>query len=258
MTDMVLYADFGYPCCYLAGRGVDALADAGIVVDWRAVERKPQVSVLPRPAGVDERTEVNGELGAVAPLLLADSDFSSALPGLVPNTQAAVSAYAEAYGAGVAADARRLLLAAYWTEHADIGDPEVLRTRLVGPILRGHATSDPLQRFGYAVSTNRGPITTSAWRRIRSWREEWSQHGTDTLPTLIEDGQILTGAAAVLNRLADQIVRLGVKVNLDLPNPARYPQVRNRPSKQWISQVGGRWRHAWMDDQACVADDDLR
>ncbi len=247
MPDIVLYADFGYPCCYLASRGVDALAGAGVVVDWRAVERDPRLSVLPRPVGEAERAMVDHELSAAA-TVLADDDFSSNLPGHIPNTRAAVAAYAEAYGAGVADDVRRLLVEAYWTEHADIGNPEVLRTRLVGPFLRGHATSDPLRRFGYAVSMNRGPITTGAWLRIRRWREELSQLGTGTVPTLIEDGRVLSGAAAVVNHLADTISRLGVKVDSYPYDPTRYPRVPDRPSKQWISQVGGRWAYAWMDE----------
>jgi hypothetical protein len=90
----------------------------------------------------------------------------------VANTQAAVSAYAEAYGAGVADDVRRLLFALYWEDGVDIGNPNALRTPLAAPILRGSSLSDRLRRFGYAVSVARGPITTSAWRRIRAWRSE--------------------------------------------------------------------------------------
>ncbi|HEX6339011.1 MAG TPA: hypothetical protein VFZ85_18805 [Jiangellaceae bacterium] len=241
----VLYADFGFPCCCLAGRGVDALTAAGFEVDWRAVEREPRLTVSARPWGPDERAAVDAEFAIAAPLL-ADGALSSALPGVVPNTRAAVSGYAAAYEAGVAADVRRVLLEGYWVEHADIGDPEVLRTRLAGPLLRGNGSCEPMRRFGYAVSMNREPITTSAWRRVRSWRAEWLQLGTGTLPTLIDDGETVSGASAVLRRLVDHVVRLGAKVNPDHPDPARYPQIQERPSKHWISQVGGRWAHAWM------------
>lgn len=72
-----------------------------------------------------------------------------------------MSGYAEAYGAGVAEDVRRLLFRTYWIEDADIGDPRVLRTPLAGPILRG---TQPLIRYANRVmpsarSAGRSPPT---------------------------------------------------------------------------------------------------
>lgn len=99
------------------------------------------------------------------------------------NTRAAVSGYAEAFGIGVGNEVRRLLFDAYWTKGLDIGSPEVLRSLLASTIQKGTATSFSLRAAGYAVSTNRGPITVDAYRRIASWRESWLAI-TQTIPTL--------------------------------------------------------------------------
>lgn len=243
---LVAYADFGCPWCYVASRRVDALAAAGVEVDWRAVEADPRLPVSGRRLDPDERIAVKQELSTVAALLLPGEELPWALPSLVPKTEAAVSGYAEAYGAGVGADVRRLLFTAYWVDGVNIGDPEVLRTRLAGPILRGHSTAHPLCESGYAVSVSRGPITTSAWRRIRTWRDEWTRLGTGAVPTLVEDGEAPVTGEAALRRLEKEIIRVGAEVSLDLPDPARYPAVRVRPSKEWVSRVGGLWAHAWM------------
>jgi hypothetical protein len=126
----------------------------------------------------------------------------------VANTQAAISAYAEAYGAGVADDVRLLLFALYWEDGVDIGNPNALRTPLAAPILRGSSLSDPLRRFGHAVSVARGPITTSAWRRIRAWRSEWQQLGPhDTgapLDLLIDPLQRVRRPSLLLARLRER------------------------------------------------------
>lgn len=240
----VLYADFGYPCCYLAGRAVDALSSTGVEVDWRAVEHEPRLSKSPRPMADDDRALLTDEPAVWE--LLAPGEDPAAAPRTVPNTAAAVAGYAEAYGAGVADDARRLLLKAYWVDHANIGDPEVLRRLLAGPLLRGRSGCDAIQRFGFAVSANREPVTTGAWRRIRAWREEWEQLGTRALPTLVGEGGTVAGAADVVGRLAKLVQESGQLDPPNLPDPARFPQVRVRPGKQWVSMVGGRWAHAWM------------
>lgn len=242
---VVLYADFGFPCCYLAGRAVDALSGVGVAVDWRGVEREPRLSTSPRPVAEDERALLTGE-PAAAELLASDVEPAAATPNTVPNTRAAVAGYAEAYGAGVADDVRRLLLKAYWVDHANIGDPEVLRRLLAGPMLRGRSSSSALQRFGYAVSMNRGPVTTGAWRRIRGWRDEWERLGAGDLPVLVEGGATVSGAPDVVERLAKLVRDSGRETAPDFPDPARYRAVRLRPGKQWVSMVGGQWAYAWM------------
>lgn len=227
---MSVYGEFSCPYSYLASHRVDALAEVGVEVDWRAVERDPF-----RPS---RRAGVNiGDIEQrLAEVLLSGERLPWRVPAFVPNTEAAVAGYAEAYGAGVAAEVRRVLFAAYWIDGVDIGDPEVLRRRLAGPILRGHSTSLPLRDFGYAVSPSRGPITTGAWRRMRQWRARWAQLNATCTPVLLlddPDGDLPEGivaGAAALCRLSDEISRHGAALNPDLPDPTRYTTVPARPA----------------------------
>ncbi|MBO0849881.1 MAG: hypothetical protein J2P20_10500 [Pseudonocardia sp.] len=162
---------------------------------------------------------VRRELGGV---LLPGENLEWREPGFVPNTEGSVCGYAEAYGAGVAAEVRRVLFAAYWIDGADIGSLDVLRRRLAGPIPRGHSPSMPLRDFGYAVSPSRSPITTGAWLRIRDWREQWTRLGGPRLPALVRDGAAPDHGAEALRRLADEVARLDAPLNLELPDPELY------------------------------------
>jgi hypothetical protein len=214
---MIVYADFSCPYSYVASHRVDALAEVGVRVQWRAIEREPSLPVSGRPLSG------GGELASQLSEPLRPGERPPwRMPGFVPNTEAAVSGYAEACGAGVAEQVRRVLFDAYWVHGADIGSAEVLRRLLAGPIQRGHSTSFPLHDFGYAVSPSRGPITTKAWRRIRHWRAGWAALNLTRTPGLIADGgEILCGAAAV-DYLGEQVIHLGAPVNPVLPDPMSY------------------------------------
>lgn len=242
---LVVYGDFNCPWSYLASRRVDALASAGVDIEWRAVEHDPQLPVTGRAPDADEQIAIKNELAAVSELLLADEQLPLSEPQLIPKTEAAVAAFAEACGAGVANDVRRLLFAAYWVDGTNIGDPETLRKLLAGPLLRGRSGSVPLSEHGLAVTASGGPITTGAWRRVRDWRAAWNRLGSGVVPTLVEDGDAPITGAAALRRLAEEITRVGADLNPDLPDPARFPSIPDRPPKTWVSQVGGRWSHAW-------------
>ncbi|MBE1496273.1 hypothetical protein H4696_003373 [Amycolatopsis lexingtonensis] len=238
--NLIVYADFSSPLCYLTSGRVDALRGAGIDVDWRAVEDAPWLPVTGRRLDSDSRLTLEAELAETLDMLQPDEQLDWTMPDFVPKTEAAVVGYAEAYGAGVADDVRRLLFRAYWCRKADIGDPETLRNPLAGPILRGHSTSDPLRLYGYAVSTGRGPITTSAWRRIQAWQDEWSTIGAGALPVLVENGLPMSGPA-VPRHLTKMISQLSIPFSPELPEPERYPLPRVRPPKWWAAQTGGRW-----------------
>lgn len=243
---VVIYGDFSSLACYLASHRVDALASVGVRIGWRAVECAPRLPVTGRRLDATDRGKLAGDQAEVTGLLLPEEELPWRMPAIVPKTEAAVSGYAEAYGAGLGEDVRRLLFTAYWVEGADIGDPGVLRRLLAGPILRGHSAAEPLCRSGYAVSMNRGPITTSAWWRIRAWRTDWERRGTGVVPTLVEDGAPPVSGAEVLRWLGKEITWAGTKVNPGLPDPARYPTLAVRPAKQWVSRVGGPWARSWM------------
>lgn len=200
---VVVYGDFNCPYSLLASIRLDALAEAGADVDWRAVEHAPQLPVIGRRLDDAGRGELEAELADVRRLLRPGEEYPPTVPNLVPKTEAAVSAYGEAAGIGVGDDMRRLLFAAYWTNHVDIGSPEILRTLLAPVIRRGHSNAFPLQESGYAVSVNRGPITAGAYRRIGSWRDDWHAVGVATIPTLVCGSLVLAGVEA-LGWLAQQ------------------------------------------------------
>jgi len=144
---------------------------------------------------------------------------------------------------------RRLLFSAYWVNRANIGDPEVVRRLIPGAILRGHSTSDPLRRFGYAVSPSRGPITTGAHERIRDWQRERAELDVCGGLVLVEDGRICVGLDA-LDRMAGLMKELDAPVHLNLPDPGRYPPQTMHPPLGWASQVGGTWRFSDMGSNA--------
>lgn len=160
-----------------------------------------------------------------------------------------MSAFAEADGAGVGDDVRRLLFSAYWIHRANIGDPEVVRRLIPGAILRGHSTSDPLRRFGYAVSPSRGPITTGAHQRIRDWQRQRAKLGARGGLILVENGRISIGLDA-LDRLAGLMKELDAPIHVNLPDPRRYPTQTMHPPLGWASQVGGTWRFSDMGSTA--------
>lgn len=243
---LVIYADFGSPACYAASRRVDALTAVGVRVDWRAVEADPRRPVGGGRLDAADRAALERELDWVTELLLPGEGPLPSLPAFRPNTRGPVAGYAEAYGAGVADDVRRLLFAAYWTRGLDIGSTETLRRLLAGALLRGHSTSVPLSEFGLAVSPSRGPITMGAHRRIRAWVEQWRGFALAPLPVLVAHGSLPVAGETALRRLEKELQRAGAGVDDTLPDPGRFPTVDDPPSLPWVSANGGPWRHAWM------------
>ncbi|GAB3499877.1 DsbA family oxidoreductase [Flexivirga lutea] len=248
--DLVVYADFTEPECYLANRRVDALTQScgpaqpeTVTVDWRAVECCPgrPVTGIATPG---EQERLRYRMQALQRLLLPGEWLPWHPSALVPKTQAAVSAYAQAHGTPVDAEVRRLLFDLYWTDGADIGNPTVLRSPLAGPMLRSGADCDPVRRFGYAVGPHRDPISSRAYRRVRAWRNEWQQMGAPQLPVLLVDGATLSGQDAV-RRLGREILRLAVDTDPVLSDARRYPELDGTPALSWVSQVGGDWLHLY-------------
>jgi 2-hydroxychromene-2-carboxylate isomerase len=202
MSDVV-YADFSCPTCYLASLRVDQLLAAGRPApDWRAIEHKPQLPVTGIRLEASARATRDRELAELRALLRPGEQLPATSPSLLPHTGAAVAAYAEAYNAGVADLVRPLLFGAYWVEGMDIGDPEVLRRLLPAAFAQGRRTSDAIRDFGYAVTSQRGPITTDAYRRIRDWQQDWLALGAGIGLTLVADSITLGGSVA-LERLAE-------------------------------------------------------
>lgn len=244
---VILYGDFSGPDCYLASRRADALAAAGVSIDWRALEYTPNLPVTGRRLSAEDKDALATRFRDLDRLLLPGERLPWTMPDLAPKTEAALSGYAEAYGSKVEADVRRLLFDLYWRAGADIGSPTVLRTPLAGPMLRADVDADPPRQTGFAVSVDRGPITTAAYRRIRAWRAQWQALGSPALPVVLVDGATLSGTEA-LRRLGKEIGYAGAATDPQLPDPYRYPAVKGRPSQAWVSQIGGRWRTVYRRD----------
>lgn len=243
MTTITVYADFTTPDAYLASRRVDLLRAARVPVDWRAVETHPELPITGRRWSVAEQDALAARFAALTASLGAGETLPHLIPSLQPRTEAAVTAVAETYGTPVADDVRRLLMQLYWAESADIGSPAALRTPLAGPVLRAGSGADPLRESGFAVSVDRGPITTAAWRRIRQWRAEWHELGAPAPLLVLVDGATLSGADAV-ERLGKEVLAAGARRPPEA-DPRRYPAETLRPEPHWLSWVGGRWRNGY-------------
>jgi predicted DsbA family dithiol-disulfide isomerase len=247
---LVVYGDFSCPMCYLASQGVDALTNAGIAVQWRAVEHRPDLPVGGLRHDVDTTSAVERSLGDARALLRPGEQLPATVPALVPRTMAAVSAYAEACGAEVKDEIRRLLFSAYW-EGADIGNPTVLHTLLAGAFMRGKATSDPIRESGYAVAVTGGPITSQAWRLIRGWQQDWQALGAPELPSLWDGTRVKSGERAVRQLAVEVSQASAPEGTLDgAGTRARVgsswrPPTTVCPPASWVSQVGDPWRRAF-------------
>lgn len=246
---MIVYADFTSPASYLASRRVDALRAAGVTVEWRAVEVRPDLPVSGLREEAD-RARLGAELAAARNLLLPDETLPGQVPPLLAKTEAAVSAYAEAVGSGVAEEVRRLLFELYWVDGADIGNPNVLRTPLAGVFKRGRSGVDALDYAGMPVSVTRGPITTDGWRLVQAWQSGRRHLGADAVPVVLaEDGLTLHGEVAV-RRLGKEMAYYGASADPELDDPRRYPEPRVHPGPTWSSWHGGRWLYHYRTPAA--------
>jgi hypothetical protein len=244
---LVVYGDFNCAMCYLASQRVHVLNRAGVAVEWRAIEHREELPVTGLRHDVDAWSAAERALADARALLLPGEQLPAAVPALVPKTQAAVSAYAEACGAEVGDEIRRLLFTAYWVDGMDIGNLELLHSLLAGTFMRGKATSDPIREFGYAVALSRGPITTRAWRLIRDWRQQWQDLGCPELPILRDGTRVQSGVRA-LRRLAIEVSHAptpdGAGPRAKVESGWR-PPTTVRPPATWVSQVGDPWARAF-------------
>jgi len=242
-VSVIVYADFSSPEDYAASRRVDALRAAGVPVDWRAVEAAPDLSRVAVPVSPAVKADLTVRVDRLRSMLLPGETLPATIPSLIPRTRATVSAYAEAYGADVPDDVRRVLFELYWRDGVDIGAPAALYGPLVGPMLRGRSDVDPVRDHGCAVAVTGDPVSTAAYRRIRAWRQEWQALGEPLLPVLLTDGAQLSGPD-VFERLGKTLVAHGADPNPMLADPRRFPSLPVRPDPGWLSEIGGQWRNA--------------
>jgi hypothetical protein len=248
---LVVFADFTCPECYLASRRADVLAAAGVVVEWRAVEHRRELPVGGSPVGGSPvggspvgsgvLAELERRVATLDGLLLPGEKLPWSAPSVLARTEAAVTALAEAQCAGVGDEVRRLLFELYWQRRVDIGSPAQLRAPLYAPIRGGRSRSDALRYSGYAVTVDRGPITTGAFELIRRWRAQWAELDSPELPAVLVDGATLHGLEAV-RRLGKEIAY--IQAPLDQSGPTPDSANRVHPGPEWTSWVGDPWRTA--------------
>lgn len=220
----ILYADFTCPWSHLAHRRLALLAADGLDVEVRTVEHEPR---RPR-AGLlvdDEFRDLREEVARVEQSLLPGESLPMQLRGAVPSTRAAVSAYAEAYGAGVAEIVAPLLFDGYWRHGLDLGNPSVVRALVAEAVMSGTSPSDPLRRWGHAVDVTGGPMTSLAWRLVRGWRQQWTGLEKEVVPVLMpEKGEARYGVDAV-----DHLGRLLLERGVDPATEPVWPTPGRRP-----------------------------
>ena len=198
LSSAVLYSDFTSAASYLASMRIDRLAEYGHTVpSWRAVEYRPRLPIGGLRSTDTARGVRGRELDAVQQLLHPDEEFEARLPDFLPNSQAAVAAYAESFEVGIADRARRLLFEAYWVDGRDIGRPEMLRDLLLGEFEQARASTDPPRLSGYVVSMAGSPVTTAAYRRVRDWQDAWLNLGSAIDLTLVTADAVTCGRSAL-------------------------------------------------------------
>lgn len=208
-TPTILYADFSCPWSHLAHHRLELLAADGLDVEVRAVEHEPRRGQPGFPAG-DDFEAFRDEVARMRQAMLPDEDLPLELRGFVPNTRAAVSAFAESFGAGVADIVAPILFDAYWRYGHDLGNPAIVRTLVADAVMSGHSPSDPLRRWGHAVDVTGGPMTTVAWKLVLGWRRLWTGMEKEVVPILLpEAGGIRYGVDAV-EHLGHLVVDRGI------------------------------------------------
>jgi 2-hydroxychromene-2-carboxylate isomerase len=174
---LLLYGDFNCPWSYLASTRAHRLAQAGVAVDWRAVEHEPGGAASEPAEGRRRLDQVAEEMERVCSMLLPGERLHYALAGFVPDTRAAVASYAAAHDAGRAELARVTLFDAFWSHGLNLDNPDLVRT-VVNDALR---SADPARPpFGDAAD---------AARTVERWRSEWRALEEEVIPVVVVDGQ---------------------------------------------------------------------
>lgn len=250
-ADLVLYGDFSNVLCYLASQRMDLLARTGVGISWRAIEGERDLSVMGRRHDEESSAAALRAIVDARAHLRLGEEVPNEVPSLLPKTEAAISAFAEADAAGVSDEVRRRLFTAYWVDGINIGDPERLRNLLATSFMLGHATCDAIREFGYAVAMTRSPLTGAAWRLIRDWRRQWLELSPEQLPLpVLRSGSRTESGAAALQWLGDllderQISRSAlVTRELGPGSSSADLSVTVAPPPTWTSQVGDPWCRA--------------
>jgi 2-hydroxychromene-2-carboxylate isomerase len=219
--NVIVYGDFNCPYSYLASQRADLLSRAGVAVDWRAVEHDRGLPVTGSRSDSDQAAW-DRELADVASLALPGEHVPARPPVLISNTKAAVAAYAEAVSDGVADELRRRLFRAIWAQGLHLSSAyevrrlitavmwpqEDITDRLASPdipslLLRDTDMARIVRRSGGTIAPDGGPLTTTGWRRMRQWRQEWLALPSQVIPAVIGPDQVVRPGIEGLRYLAD-------------------------------------------------------
>lgn len=209
LQSLVAYGDFNDPWCYLASRRLAALT-SHYAVDWRAVERPPLPQDGPCDVPQAQFAHVLTQMPSVHKALLNDERFPYALAGFLPNSGAAVCAYAEACSLGEGLLAREVLFEGFWIHSIDLDDYAVVSTVVNDAI--GSRTETDL-RLRSTPDTHPSRTTLAAQRLRFAWAAEWIAFGRTTLPALRVGDQPLMFGREVLDWLAGALTQWGVDVS---------------------------------------------
>lgn len=199
---IVVYGAFNSPWSYLASRRVELLAAVGLRVDWRAVDaetgRRDRLS--------DRATwfqSVREEMDQVVATLLPGERLPYTLAGFITRTDAAVTAYGEAYRLGAGPAIRGLLFEAFWLHAIDLeGEQSV-----------GTLVADALQSDIVAGEPSWGRLTNPASLLLsRQWATEWRDLGSPSPPALIVEGSANRTGSDAVGQLGEELLSRGVDI----------------------------------------------
>jgi 2-hydroxychromene-2-carboxylate isomerase len=229
---VIIYGDFNCPYSYLASQRAGRLRAAGVAVDWRAVEHDRGLPAGGLPSGSDQASW-GRELAEVASLALPGEQVPAGPPAMVSNTEAAVAAYAEAVSDGIAGELRGSLFRAIWAHGLNLSSPHEVRrlvtdlmwpredvaVRLASPdfpslLLRDTDMTRIVRRSGGTIALNGVPLTTTGWRRVRQWRQEWLALPSQVIPSVIGSDQIVRPGVEGLRYLAKLAGTVGLPASL--------------------------------------------
>ena len=229
---VIIYGDFNCPYSYLASQRAGRLREAGVAVDWRAVEHDRGLPLTGLPSGSD-RASWDRELAEVASLALPGEQVPAGPPTLISNTEAAVAAYAEAVSDGVADELRGSLFRAIWVQGLNLSSPHEVRrlvtdliwppedvaVRLASPdfpslLLRDTDMTRVMRRSGGTIALNGVPLTTTGWRRVRQWRQDWLALPSQVIPAIIGSDHMVRPGIEGLRYLAGLTDRAGLPAGL--------------------------------------------
>jgi hypothetical protein len=216
---LIVYGDFNCPYSYLASQRAEELERLGRRVDWYAVEHDPRLSMTGTSSAADA-DRWRRELAEVAGLALPGEHVPAGAPGMISNTYAATSAYAEAVTDGIAGRLGRDVFRAIWMSGAHLSNaydvrpliavltfPRIpvrtwLGLELPRPGLGSPDPNQPTRMLGGTIAPTGAPLTTTGWRRMTGWRRDWLALGVPVLPAVVDPAGIARFGVEALTWLA--------------------------------------------------------